>query len=194
MDIGEEGFGFRFLPKAEETRLAQTDFVRIIASLERAKNYDWKSAGVFQGVGKVLASPTGRCRSMPRVSNSRIFNQALPQPDHTRDRNDHRNRVLPSTVSIRLVGGGNSSGKKHACRDEQVTQHFGVRGQRVCEEYVAKFPILDLRDASDTNALQSGEKPVSARTRNSLKGYDEENDEQEKVKLREDIPSQNQCW
>lgn len=192
--FGDEGVLFHVLPEAEESRLTKANFAGIISSLERAEYYDWKSARIFQGVGEMLASPTGRRGLMLRVSHSRVFNQALPQPDHAGDPDDHWDYVLPSTVSIRLISRGRSSGKKHARRDEEIAQHFGVRGQHVGEEYIAKLSILDLGYASNTDTLQGGEKPISSRARNALEGYDEENDQQEKVGLREDIPSQNQSW
>ncbi len=116
----------------------------------------------------------------------------MPQPDHARDTDDHRNDVLPSTISIRLIGGRHPGGQKHAYRDEKITQHFCVRGQHIGQEDVAKFAILGLGDAPNTDAFERGEKPVSSGTGNSMKGYDEENDEKENVGLREDIPSQNQ--
>lgn len=68
--IETRGVLFFVLPEAEESRLAQANFTRIISSLERTEYYNRKGARVFQSVGEMLPSPTRRCGPRLRISDS----------------------------------------------------------------------------------------------------------------------------
>lgn len=135
-----------------------------------------------------MLPPPTRTRSPRTPPHPPELNQALAQPNDTRNADDDRDHVRPAATPIRLVRRGGPERKEHACRHEQIPQDLGVRGQHIGKEDIAELPVLRLRDAADADAFQGRQEAVAACGGETLEGKNEEDGEEEEVRLGEDVP------
>jgi hypothetical protein len=95
-----------------------------------------------------------------RLPHPPIFDQALPQPDHARHRNDDGHHPFPAAQAVRQCSGGTAGRDEHAQAHEAVPQHFGVRGEHIGHQDIAEFAIVCVRDAADGDPAEDGERAV----------------------------------
>ncbi len=142
----------------------------------------------------MLSAPP--CRSYPssilriQPSHTQILDQTLSQPDQTRDADDERHDITPTTSTIWFRRRRHPRRKEHAERDKQITQYFRIRGQHIGQQDVAEFQVGRLCDAADADAFEGREEAVAAAAGEVVDGQGEDEEQQEEVGLREQFVGQ----